>query len=303
MTSSSRAGTDLDGEVAQRSADVPTTASLHVGAILSDAPREGQHVEPAQRGRDLPDGASNAVREDAEPEWIVEPARARRARTRARGRGRARRRTGRALAGDRGGARVDGARARRHRHAFERGEAHAGVDRATATDAPSRNSLRPDGTRRGARPPPARRPTARRARGSRTSGCPSPRASCRGTAYVAACSGIDAWKAVSKTATCRSLGAPLARRESPAGPARLWSGASGIEAPRSRQHLVIDADRLAERRHRRGRRGGRPHPQARTNPRPPRLVVRHQVTLQARRAGVDGEDRPIRCCTSRSIFA
>ena len=75
---------------------------------------------------------------------------------------------------------------------------------------------------------PARSPTGRRDRGSRTGG--SRAATASGSAYVAATGGIVAWNAVSKTATCGMVGSSRRARSiaSTAGP--LCSGASSTSS-------------------------------------------------------------------------
>ena len=129
MTRSSRAGIDLDAEVAEEQQALDDRGS-HVRPVLADAAREREHVEAAERHRHLRHGARDPVRVDREAERVVEPPERREPR----------------LVLESGvevvdsqavlpeevdqGPRVDGAGAGGHRHAFERGEPHRRVDRA-----------------------------------------------------------------------------------------------------------------------------------------------------------------------------
>ena len=68
----------------------------------------------------------------------------------------------------------------------------------------------------------------------------------RGTAYVDASSGIVAWKAVSKTATCGTPGSARLASSIAASAGALCSGASSVSSSSARSHVVVDHDRLAE---------------------------------------------------------
>ena len=73
MTSSSRAGIDLDRELSEEAQPLGDRTS-DVGTVLAHASREREHVEPAEGHRHLGDRSGDPVRVDREPERVVEPA-------------------------------------------------------------------------------------------------------------------------------------------------------------------------------------------------------------------------------------
>ena len=116
---------------------------------------------------------------------------------------------------------VDRARARRHRHAFERAEAHRRVDRPAVAHGGHRAAAAEVADDEPRRRAPARPPTAPTARGTRSGGCPTRRASAPGSAYVDASSGIVRVERRVEDGDVRDVrAAPSSRRRSPRAPAR-----------------------------------------------------------------------------------
>ena len=196
-------------------------------------------------------------------------------------------------------ARVDRARAGGHRHALERAEAHRRVDRAAVEhgrDRAAAAEVADDEPRHRA---PAPRPTATESRGSRSGGCPTPRASAAGPR-------------TSPPRRDASRGRPCRRRRRAGRPAAraaraldrrsagaLWSGAS-VEslvdrAPRRRRRSTTGSteraaavdDAVPDRVDVGGSRVERATGSARSSSSTTR-------ELEARRAGVDDEDARLR---------
>ena len=142
---------------------------------------------------------------------------------------------------------------------------------------------------------PARPPTARRSRGTRSGELPSRPSTRAGRRRSTAATGIVAWKAVSKTATCGTAGRAPARapraREARARCATA-RGASARRAPRRRRRRHAPARGTAPLRGRCDARPRRCPPAGRRASlgAPPRRASSSDVELEARRARVDDED-------------
>ena len=162
-----------------------------------------------------------------------------------------------------------------------------------STERPSRTAVTED-------PPPRWQTTSRgtatcsaahspRARGTRIAGSPTPPASAPGARTCAPRSGIVAWNAVSKTATCGTSGSALPRVADRGSAGALWSGASGASAwiASSTSSVTTTGSGSAARRARPGARRRRRRPSSSTRG---RFAVLDDVELEARRAGVDDED-------------
>ena len=123
----------------------------------------------------------------------------------------------------------------------------------------------------------------------------APARAIRGTAYVAASAGIDAWKAVSKTATLGTFGNDALRLLDRGERGWVLERRESGQLRDRTQDLVVDLDRIAEAlaavddpvadAGELGSHGG-----VEIGEHLGRLVLMDEVELQARRAGVDDEN-------------
>ena len=214
----------------------------------------------------------------------------------------------------RSSARIDRAGSSRHRDALEGREAHCRIDRASALARPSPNCHRRGGRRPGAdshqRHPeaqtPARQTTARTARGSRSAGFPTPRATSAVARRSRPRSGIVAWnEPCRRPRRAARWERHVSPRRCPQAPVRCEGERSSRSSPidaRTASSISVGSTRCLPPWTTRWPTASMSGEERASNDSTASnaLVWEDKVELEARRAGVDDEDRPHGLRTARS---